>query len=221
MATSYPDSSDVFTEPTEPEGTPLSEAGTGTRNHYEHHRDLGDAVEAIEANAVLVDHDHNGTSDRHHGVKLVQANTHQSADTDGSALAIHHTLGRGALQAAPGNHVHSYNDLLDRPYIVCTSTTRPTNPFIGMQIYETDTNTVRVWATFPTNPDATGITFFDEFNREDLEDVLWSLHYHFGGRGIFRIFYDLAHLVYHYWVRWDIALTSNEHVLCQRVNEAD
>lgn len=31
---------------------------------------------------------------------------HQAADTDGSPLALHHTLGAGARQAAAGNHDH-------------------------------------------------------------------------------------------------------------------
>ena len=31
---------------------------------------------------------------------------HQAADTDGSPLALHHTLGAGARQAAAGNHEH-------------------------------------------------------------------------------------------------------------------
>ena len=31
---------------------------------------------------------------------------HHKADTDGSDLAVHHTLGPGRYQAAPGNHDH-------------------------------------------------------------------------------------------------------------------
>jgi hypothetical protein len=31
---------------------------------------------------------------------------HSNADTDGSAKALHHTLGPGPSQAAPGNHTH-------------------------------------------------------------------------------------------------------------------
>lgn len=54
MATSYPGGLDVFDETSTPEDTPLGEAGDSSpaRIHSEHHRDLGDAVEAIEANAV-------------------------------------------------------------------------------------------------------------------------------------------------------------------------
>ena len=54
MPTNYPDSPDLFLEPTLPEETPLSGAGPGgTRNHTEHHRDLGDAIEAIEVTASV------------------------------------------------------------------------------------------------------------------------------------------------------------------------
>lgn len=34
-------------------------------------------------------------------------------DIDDSVTAIHHTLGTGANQAAPGNHVHDHDDLTD------------------------------------------------------------------------------------------------------------
>ena len=157
MATSYPGSLDSFNEPSEPEGTPLSEAGAGnTRNHFQHHRDLGDAMEALEANASLKAHDHSGDGTTAHGVKLLQANTHQTPDTDSSPSALHHTLdtptGATANKAAPADHVHDYNNgtrLTNRPYILCTSVTRPGSPFLGLMIYETDTNRVRVWAQFP------------------------------------------------------------------------
>ena len=48
-------------------------------------------------------HTHDGTQ----GVKLDQANTHQSPDTDTATTALHHTLGTGANQAAQGNHAHT------------------------------------------------------------------------------------------------------------------
>lgn len=35
---------------------------------------------------------------------------HSKADTDGSAKAIHHTLGTGINQASPGNHTHRGGD---------------------------------------------------------------------------------------------------------------
>ena len=28
---------------------------------------------------------------------------------------------------------------------VCTSTTRPSNPYVGQMIYETDTNLLKIW----------------------------------------------------------------------------
>lgn len=42
---------------------------------------------------------------------------HTNADTDGSPKAIHHTLGSGANQAAPGNHSHDGGQsvILDPP----------------------------------------------------------------------------------------------------------
>ena len=41
---------------------------------------------------------------------------------------------------------------------VCTSTTRPTTPFVGQTIYETDTNLVRVWSGSAWNTIANGGT---------------------------------------------------------------
>jgi len=150
MPTQFPDTNDQFTEPSAPENTPLSSAGTGTRNHMEHHRDMGDAIEKMQELAVLPDHDHSGTGARP-TAKLKQANTHEDADTDSSASAIHHTLGTGPNQAARGNHTHDYNgpSITGQPYLKATSGNRPANPSLGTMIYETDTNRVRVWAQFP------------------------------------------------------------------------
>lgn len=41
-------------------------------------------------------------------------NAHKSSDTDAESLSMHHTLGRGSTQAAPGNHDHDgdYSDPL-------------------------------------------------------------------------------------------------------------
>jgi hypothetical protein len=50
----------------------------------------------------LVDHAHDGVDAQ----KLLQANAHESADTDSATSALHHTLGTAALQAAAGNHSH-------------------------------------------------------------------------------------------------------------------
>ena len=149
MPTNYPDGLDTFTEPSDPENTPLSSAGSGTRNHTESHVDMGDAIEALQRHASKNTHRHTGDDDSE---KLDQAHTHESADTDSGPTAIHHTLGKGANQAAPGNHTHDYNagtEILNAPWRTCTTTTRPLDPFIGMTIYETDTHTVRVWDRFP------------------------------------------------------------------------
>jgi hypothetical protein len=152
VPSNYPAGADSFNEPSLPEETTLSSAGTGTRNHPEHHRDLGDAIEAIEANAALMGHDHSGDpEDIHKGPKLTQANTHQSPDTDDADDSLHHTLGTGAHQASKGNHTHSYNDLSDVPFKLCTSTTRPSSPPLGMLIYETDTFRLRSWAQYPVD----------------------------------------------------------------------
>lgn len=103
MSSNFPSTNDVFTEPSSPGSTALSSTGTGSRNHTQHHRDLGDAVEAMQTEATLLAHSHDGSTPRH-GSKLAQANTHQFPDTDASTSALHHTLGLGANQAAAGNH---------------------------------------------------------------------------------------------------------------------
>ncbi|HEY6019036.1 MAG TPA: hypothetical protein VIY48_03825 [Candidatus Paceibacterota bacterium] len=103
MASNWPTSPDNFNIPNSPGTTALSSSGTGSRNHVQHHRDLGDAIEAMQPEATLLVHSHDGSTARH-GSKLAQANTHQSADTDVGPTSIHHTLGHGANQAAPGNH---------------------------------------------------------------------------------------------------------------------
>lgn len=103
MATNFPGSDDVFTEPSSPGSTALSSAGSGSRNHTQHHTDLGNAIEAMQAEATLRVHSHDGTTARH-GSKLSQVNTHQSVDTDISPASLHHTTGIGPYQAAAGNH---------------------------------------------------------------------------------------------------------------------
>lgn len=50
----------------------------------------------------LRNHPHDGLS----GNKLFAANTHEAPDTDSSNVALHHTLGVGPNQAAPGDHNH-------------------------------------------------------------------------------------------------------------------
>lgn len=147
MPSNFPASDDTFIEPSAPETTPLSSAGSGNKSHVEHHRDLGDAMEKVQANVALKTHDHSGTGPRA-TPKLLQANTHQSSDTDSSPTALHHTIGTGPNQAAAGNHTHDASDIIGMSWTACTSTTRPSNPPLGMTIYEVDRNRVYVWATF-------------------------------------------------------------------------
>lgn len=149
MPTSFPGGFDTFNEPTIPEETTLSSAGTGSRNHTEHHRDMGDAIEAIEHNVALKGHDHSGGTDDFDTPKLDAANTHENSDVDSSLTSLHHTLGTGAHQAAAGDHAHEYSDILHTPFRACTSTTRPGYPTLGLMIYELDTYRLRVWAQYP------------------------------------------------------------------------
>lgn len=150
MASQYPGGVDNFTEPSTPESTPLSSAGSGQFNHYEHHKRLGEGVTAVQKFAAKADHDHSGGSGDNDTDKLKQANTHESPDTDSAPTALHHTLGTGANQAARGNHTHDANSMVNQAFMICTSTTRPVSPYLGLQIYETDTNRIRVWAQFPS-----------------------------------------------------------------------
>lgn len=103
MPSNFPAGTDNFNVPNSPGSTALSASGTGSRNHVQHHRDLGDTLEAMQPEATLLVHSHNGSTARH-GNKLLQVNTHQSPDTDLATGSLHHTLGVGALQAAPANH---------------------------------------------------------------------------------------------------------------------
>lgn len=160
MPTNYPGGTDRFSEPSLPEEIALSQTGfqpgsdasNPARNHVEHHRDLGDAVTALQENAAKANHNHSGSaSNPAAGPRLSQANTHENADTDDGFTSIHHTLGTGAFQAAPGDHTHDFNDpnsgLLNAPYVRCLSTARPT-PSDGLTIYETDVNRMRVYTDF-------------------------------------------------------------------------
>jgi hypothetical protein len=64
---------------------------------------------------AAVDHSHTAQEISAHthteyavtGHTHTQAQSHGSPDTDTAATALHHTLGTGANQAAPGNHSHS------------------------------------------------------------------------------------------------------------------
>lgn len=179
MPINYPNGAnsgiDIFNEPSLPEVTPLSQSGTATRNHVEHHHDLGAAIVALERNAAFKSHDHSGDGTTAHGNKLLWSNVHEKlfpgtpltlnaarnlADTDYAATSLHHTLAArdaadagellsaGNFQAAVANHTHDFNgpSIMNQPMRICTSNTRPVNPPLGTMIYERDSNVVRVWA---------------------------------------------------------------------------
>jgi hypothetical protein len=101
MPTAYPGANDTFTVPSSPANTPLASAGDSTRGHTQSHQDLGDALVALQKNAALLTHDHSNTEARP-TTRLLQVNTHQSADTDSADTALHHTIGTNAHQAADG-----------------------------------------------------------------------------------------------------------------------
>ena len=184
MGTNYPTSVDSFSVPSLPANTTLSSSGTSSRDHTQNHQDLGLAVEALQTNAAQLTHDHSGGSGTFATGQLAQANTHQSPDTDAGVASLHHTLGPSATQAAPGNHVHDYNggSIINRPYILCTSTTRPLDPFPGLMIWETDTNCVRAWANFGQGDILNqGINYTYGFNTNNsashLDTSLFSTSY--------------------------------------------
>lgn len=106
MPTNFPASNDTFNVPSTPVITPLGETGDSTRTHSENHRDLGDALMAMQVEATYKAHTHDGATFRH-GNKLAQANTHESPDTDASTSSLHHTIGSGANQYASGTHTHA------------------------------------------------------------------------------------------------------------------
>lgn len=185
MAIVYPAAIDSFSVPTLPQSTSLSAAGTSTRDHTQSHQDLGAAVVALETNTAPLDHDHSTTDGD--GIwptsQLLQANTHQSPDTDAAVTSLHHTIGPTPTQAAAGNHAHDYNgsSIFDQPVRICTSTTRPVDPPQGMTIYETDTHCFRCYDEFnPANEIQAGIQGTDTFNRTsntNLNTTLWSQTY--------------------------------------------
>ena len=195
MPTNYPFGGngglDEFIEPTTPETTPLSQAGTGNFNHTESHTNMGDAIVALETYSTLKTHDHSGATgspaDRAKGYKLSQANTHENADTDSSPTAKHHTLGPGGNQAAPGDHNHDYNNLLNTPIRLCTSSTRPVGATPGTMIYETDTNRFRVWSRFTaSNVAVAGVDATDSFTRTNSANMGtdWAQIYTPGSFGV-------------------------------------
>lgn len=143
-STSYPTTPDVFNVPSNPESTPLSSAGDGTRDLTQSIGDQGAAVMALEGLSAVKTHTHAGGSDG--TLILAQSSTHANNDADTGTGSIHHSIGPGAFQASAGNHVHNYSSLANAPYIICDSLTHPGSPFAGMMIFETDTNFLRIWA---------------------------------------------------------------------------
>lgn len=109
MPTTFPGSNDSFSEPSAPASTPLDDDGGSGRDMVDNHEDLGDAIMAMQAQATLLAHSHDGTTRQ--GPKLTQANTHQTPDTDTDVTAIHHTIGTGANQGAAGNHSHTVSNV--------------------------------------------------------------------------------------------------------------
>lgn len=191
MAINYPGNPpgsgfDNFTTPSNPAGTPLSEAGTGTRNLTESVGDEGAAITALQQWAALRTHDHSGDgSGVGTGKKLSQTNTHENADTDSSPSSIHHTidpLGQSPNKAAAANHVHDYTGatIVNKPLQKCTSINHPASPQRGDLIWEIDTNVMRVWTQFTPNDIAdVGIYATDDFQRTDTTDLGpdWEQHY--------------------------------------------
>lgn len=147
MAISYPNGIDAFNEPSLPEYTSLSSAGTGTRAHVDHHHDLGQAVVALETYAAQRTHDHSGdVTSTTKGSKLNWANTHEGVDLN-NVDSIHHKLGTGHNEAARGDHGHSYNSLTGVTWLTGPTSSRPTSPLDGTVYYDTTNNTVRVYNT--------------------------------------------------------------------------
>lgn len=106
MPTNFPGSNDTFDIPSVPTTTALGTPGTSARTHTQNHRDLGDAIVAMQAQATYKAHIHDGATFRN-GNQLLQANTHQSPDTDAGTTSLHHTIGAGANQYASGTHTHA------------------------------------------------------------------------------------------------------------------
>lgn len=84
--------------------------GTTASNHANGTVAFYDAILAGYVNELrssfdaATGHAHGGATDD--APRLLQANTHQSADTDTGPSSLHHTLGAGANQASAGNHTH-------------------------------------------------------------------------------------------------------------------
>lgn len=183
---------DNFSIPSNPASTPLSEAGGGGNklSHPQLHEAINQAICALEQWASLCIHDHSGPIGGPYSVgtgqQLIQANTHEEADTDQYTTSLHHTLGSSVAgpgnnpyQASPANHNHNYNTLLNTPFQLCSSVSRPANPPQGMLIYETDTNRARIWSAFSNNTIASGLYSADYFTYVNANSLgsNWSQIY--------------------------------------------
>lgn len=131
MPTNFPGSDDVFDEPASPSTTPLGDAGD---EHTEWHENVGDALMAMQAQATLLVHSHDGVTARH-GSKLAQANTHENPDTDAALASIHHTLDAtlaNPLKGAPGDHSHgAVNPYPIGAIFISDQSTDPSTYFVG------------------------------------------------------------------------------------------
>lgn len=130
MASNFPSSDDVFTEPSAPASTALVSAGDSSRDMSDNHKDMGAAIMSMQSEATFLAHTHDGTT--RNGPKLTQANTHQSPDTDTAATALHHTIGTGANQGAAGNHTHGAPDVWPVSSIFITEITGDPNSVHGL-----------------------------------------------------------------------------------------
>jgi hypothetical protein len=225
VAIVYPANIDSFSVPTLPESTSLSSSGTSTRNHPQSHQDLGAAVVALETNTSPLAHDHSTTDGG--GIwptgMLLQANTHQSPDTDAAVGSLHHSIGNRPTQAAAGNHAHDYAgpSIFNQPLMICTSTTRPVDPIEGEVIYETDTKCFRSWDDFnPANVINLGIQGTDLFTRvsnTNLDVALWAQTYVTGNgttNGTMATPVSGA-------ASWIIGTDTTSRCIARRVNSAD
>jgi hypothetical protein len=107
MPTTFPGADDVYQVPALPVTTPLNHSGLDNRTHTNLHADHGDALVAMQAEATFLIHDHSGGFRQ--GSKLLQANTHESPDTDSATSSIHHTIDvtqTSATKYAAGTHTH-------------------------------------------------------------------------------------------------------------------
>jgi hypothetical protein len=160
MPTNFPASNDInFGVPSDMSATPLNSPGDSARTHGAHHLDLGDAVMALEANVALTTHTHSGTGTRS-TPKLVQANTHQTADTDTAATAIHHTLGTSAFQSAAGNHLHRATN-----FALTGGGTWVIDASLGDQVI---TATSNITIGVPTNPSDGQRLFIEVFANTNI-----------------------------------------------------